>query len=179
MDKRSGPCLGKRGARPPMDDTGATVTVRVHAAIAEIPAAIWDCCAGDINPTVSHVFLNALEESGSVGARSGWAPQHLSFSDPCGRLLGAVPLYLKSHSYGEYVFDWGWADAYERHGIAYYPKLLAAVPFTPATGPRLLADSQDTRNELARALVSLARDSGLSSLHVLFPAPGDAQALRA
>ena len=121
-----------------MNDTGETITLRVHGAIAEIAPEAWDACAGDINPTVSHVFLNALEESGSCSARSGWAPQHLSFSDPAGRIIGAVPMYLKSHSYGEYVFDWGWADAYERSGGRYYPKLLCAVPFTPVPGPRLL-----------------------------------------
>ena len=121
-----------------MNDTGETITLRVHGAIAEIAPEAWDACAGDINPTVSHVFLNALEESGSCSARSGWAPQHLSFSDPAGRIIGAVPMYLKSHSYGEYVFDWGWADAYERSGGRYYPKLLSAVPFTPVPGPRLL-----------------------------------------
>ena len=93
---------------------GDTITLRVHNAIGEVAAEAWDACAGDINPTVSHVFLNVLEESGSATARAGWAPQHLSFTDGSGRLVGAVPMYAKSHSYGEYVFDWGWADAYER-----------------------------------------------------------------
>src|SRR5580704_5138634 len=105
--------------------TGETITLNVHGAIREIEPEAWDICAGGINPTLSHVFLNALEESGSVTARSGW-------------VVGAVPLYLKGHSYGEYVFDWGWADAYERSGRRYYPKLLCAVPFTPVPGPRLL-----------------------------------------
>ena len=94
------------------------------------------------------------------------------------RLVGAVPLYVKSHSYGEYVFDWGWAEAYERHGIAYYPKLLCAVPFTPATGARLLACDTATRKEMARLLLELARESKVSSLHVLFPCAGDAECLR-
>src|SRR6266498_4003834 len=93
--------------------TGETITLSVHGAIREIAAEAWDACAGEVNPTLSHVFLNALEESGSVTARSGWAPQHLAFTDCSGRLIGAVPMYLKGHSYGEYVFDWGWADAYE------------------------------------------------------------------
>ena len=121
-----------------MNDGGETITLSVHNAISEIAPKAWDACAGDINPTVSHVFLNALEESGSTNARTGWAPQHLTFAGKGGRLVGAVPLYLKSHSYGEYVFDWGWADAYERSGGRYYPKLLCAVPFTPVPGPRLL-----------------------------------------
>jgi len=111
-------------------DAGETFTLRVHSAIREIPAAAWDACAGDANPTVSHVFLNALEESGSATARAGWAPQHLTLEDREGHVVGAVPIYLKSHSYGEYVFDWGWADAYERAGGRYYPKVLCAVPFT-------------------------------------------------
>ena len=121
-----------------MSKGGNTVTVQVHGAIGEIPAAEWDACAGDINPTVSHAFLQRCEESGSATARTGWAPQHLTLRGPDGRLVGAVPMYLKSHSYGEYIFDYGWADAYERAGGRYYPKLLCAVPFTPVPGPRLL-----------------------------------------
>jgi hypothetical protein len=165
-----------------MNDAGEAITLRIHGAIAEIPAKDWDACAGDINPSVSHVFLNALEESGSVGARSGWAPQHLTFSDTSGRLLGAVPLYLKSHSYGEYVFDWGWADAYERAGGRYYPKLLCAVPFTPVPGPRLLVAPDapaDTRSHLIAGMIELARQRKLSSLHINFPEPAEADALEA
>jgi predicted N-acyltransferase len=165
-----------------MNDAGEAITLRIHGAIAEIPAEEWDGCAGDINPTVSHVFLNAMEESGSVGARSGWAPQHLSFSDPGGRLLGAVPLYLKSHSYGEYVFDWGWADAYERAGGRYYPKLLCAVPFTPVPGPRLLVAPDapaETKSSLIAGMIELARQRKLSSLHINFPEPAEADALEA
>lgn len=97
-----------------MKKSAETITLRVHPAISEVAPAAWDACAGDINPTVSHVFLNALEESGSATKRAGWAPQHLTFEGADGRVIGAVPMYLKSHSYGEYVFDWGWADAYER-----------------------------------------------------------------
>lgn len=162
-----------------MDDAGEAITLRIHGSIAEIPAEQWDACAGDINPTVSHVFLNAMEESGSVGARSGWAPQHLSFSDPGGRLRGVVPLYLKSHSYGEYVFDWGWADAYERAGGRYYPKLLCAVPFTPVPGPRLLVAPDapaETKTHLIAGMVELAKQRKLSSLHVNFPELAEADA---
>ncbi len=163
-----------------MNDAGESITLRVHGAISEILAEAWDACAGGINPTVSHVFLNALEESGSAGTRAGWAPQHLSFSDRGGRLLGAVPLYLKSHSYGEYVFDWGWADAYERAGGRYYPKLLCAVPFTPVPGPRLLVAPDapaDTRSHLIAGMVELARQRKLSSLHINFPEAAEADAL--
>jgi hypothetical protein len=162
-----------------MNEGGEPITLRVHGAINEVPADQWDACAGDINPTVSHVFLNALEESGSATARTGWAPQHLTFADASGRLIGAVPMYLKSHSYGEYVFDWGWADAYERSGGRYYPKLLCAVPFTPVPGPRLLVRPDapaETRNHLVLGMVELARQRKLSSLHVNFPEMADFEA---
>src|SRR5882724_4971234 len=121
-----------------MADGGDQATVRVVSRIAEIPAAAWDACAGPDNPFLSHAFLDALEESGSATSDNGWLPQHLALEDAAGRLVGAVPLYLKGHSYGEYVFDHGWAAAYERAGGRYYPKLLCAVPFTPVTGSRLL-----------------------------------------
>jgi len=155
-----------------MNDGGETITLRVHNAIGEIAPEAWDACAGDVNPTVSHVFLNALEESGSATARAGWAPQHLTFTDRGGRIVGAVPMYLKSHSYGEYVFDWGWADAYERSGGRYYPKLLCAVPFTPVPGPRLLVRpdaAAQTKSHLIAGMIELARQRKLSSLHVNFP----------
>ena len=158
------------------DPAGETITLRIHSAISEVAAEDWDACAGDINPTVSHVFLNALEESGSATARAGWAPQHLTFTDGAGRLVGAVPMYLKSHSYGEYIFDWGWADAYERSGGRYYPKLLCAVPFTPVPGPRLLVRpdaTEDTRSNLIAGMVEFVRQRKLSSLHINFPEPKD------
>jgi predicted N-acyltransferase len=158
------------------ETSGDTITLRLHGAIREIEPAGWDACAGDINPTVSHVFLNALEESGSATARAGWAPQHLSFTDCNGKLVGAVPMYLKSHSYGEYVFDWGWADAYERSGGRYYPKLLCAVPFTPVPGPRLLVAPDapaETKSHLIAGMAELVRQRKLSSLHVNFPDPED------
>jgi predicted N-acyltransferase len=159
--------------------TGETITLNIHGAIGEIAPEAWDACAGDINPTLSHVFLNALEESGSVTARSGWAPQHLAFTDCSGRLVGAVPLYLKGHSYGEYVFDWGWADAYERTGRRYYPKLLCAVPFTPVPGPRLLiapGAPAETQSHLIAGMVELTRQRQISSLHVNFPETADFEA---
>jgi hypothetical protein len=162
-----------------MNDAAETITLRIHGAISEIAPEAWDACAGDINPTVSHVFLNALEESGSASARSGWAPQHLSFSDPAGRIIGAVPMYLKSHSYGEYVFDWGWADAYERSGGRYYPKLLCAVPFTPVPGPRLLiapGAPVETKRHLVAGMVELTRQRKISSLHINFPEMEDFEA---
>jgi predicted N-acyltransferase len=160
-----------------MNDTCETVTVRIHDAISEIPAEIWDCCAGGNNTTVSHTFLNAMEESGSVSPRTGWAPQHLSVAAPDGRIVGVVPLYLKSHSYGEYIFDWGWADAYERAGGRYYPKLLCASPLTPVPGPRLLVAPDappDTKSHLIAGMVELTRQRNISSLHVNFPEPDEA-----
>lgn len=162
-----------------MNDANGTVTVRVHAAIAEIPAATWDACAGDINPTVSHSFLNALEESGSTTARTGWTPQHLSLAGPKGEVVGVVPLYAKTHSYGEYIFDYGWADAYERAGGRYYPKLLSAVPFTPVPGPRVMLRSgapPESRAHLLAGMIEFAKRRRISSLHVNFPEPIDLEA---
>ena len=124
------------------------------------------------NPFVSHEFLSALEASRSATARSGWQPQHLVAEDDDGRILGAAPCYLKSHSRGEYVFDWNWAEAYERAGGSYYPKLQVSVPFTPATGPRLLvrpgADASTVRAGLAAGLVELCKLRDASSVHVTF-----------
>jgi predicted N-acyltransferase len=155
-----------------MADGGKSVTVRVVERLGEIPAAEWDACAGSDNPFVSHAFLNALEESGSATARTGWQPQHLALYDADGRLAGAVPMYLKGHSYGEYVFDHAWAHAYERAGGRYYPKLQCAVPFTPATGPRILVRPgapQGTADTLIAAMVELGRKLNVSSVHVTFP----------
>jgi predicted N-acyltransferase len=151
--------------------------LRFLDSLACVDAARWDALAGG-NPTVAHAFLDSLHACGCASPRTGWAPRYLTLWED-GRLAGAVPLYVKSHSRGEYVFDWAWADAYERHGLEYYPKLLAAVPFTPAQGPRLLAASPAVRARLARALLETASASDVSSLHVLFPAAEDAAALRA
>src|SRR5690349_7734603 len=107
------------------------LTGRVASTLVEVPADAWDACAASADPSVSHGFLEALETSGSASGKTGWLPQHLLVEEPGGRLLAAAPLYLKSHSCGEYVFDWGWAEAYERAGGRYYPKLQCAVPFTP------------------------------------------------
>src|SRR6266567_2959227 len=163
-----------------MNDTGGSVTVRVHTAISEIPAATWDACAGEVNPTVSHTFLNALEESGSTTGRTGWAPQHLSLAGSDGEIVGVVPLYAKTHSYGEYIFDYGWADAFERAGGRYYPKLLSAAPFTPVPGPRLMVHAgapPETRAHLIVAMIELAKRRRISSLHVNFPEANDLEAL--
>ena len=155
-----------------MADGGDGVTVKVVPEIADIPAAEWDACAGDDNPFLSHAFLEALEASGSATAETGWLPQHLALEGEDGRLVAAVPLYLKTHSYGEYVFDWGWASAYEQAGGRYYPKLQCAVPFTPVTGPRLLLRPDAgpaAADTLIAAMIELARRHKVSSLHITFP----------
>lgn len=156
-----------------MERDGEAATIRVVGAIAEIDAADWDACAGDDNPFLSHAFLSALEDSGSAAPDAGWVPHHVVVENAEGRPQGVAPLYLKGHSYGEYVFDHGWAHAWERAGGRYYPKLLCAVPFTPVTGPRLLvrgnADAEWTRDALIAGMLELARSSGVSSLHVNFP----------
>jgi len=151
-------------------------SLKVVPSIHRIDAAAWDACAGagspTYNPFVSHAFLSALEDSGSVNAENGWAPQHLVLEDD-GRVVGCAPLYLKNHSYGEYIFDWGWAQAFERAGGRYYPKLQCAVPFTPATGPRLLVAANTPQREglqrvLAEGMIDLARQLKVSSVHVTF-----------
>ena len=150
--------------------------VRILDSLASVDPVRWDALAGG-NPTLAHAFLDSLHASGCAGPATGWSPRYLTLWHG-DRLEGAVPLYVKAHSRGEYVFDWAWADAYERHGLAYYPKLLAAVPFTPATGHRLLAGDAAVRKRLARLVLDSARASDVSSLHVLFPSDDDAQALR-
>ncbi len=160
-----------------MPDGREPMTIRTFDAVADVPAAAWDACAGADNPFVGHAFLKALEDSGSVGAKSGWLPCHVAVEDGAGALLAAAPMYVKSHSQGEYVFDHGWAQAYERAGGRYYPKLQVAVPFTPVPGPRLLVrpgpSADEARGALLHGLVEIAKRLGVSSLHVTFPRDGD------
>ena len=158
--------------------------LRPHAAIADIDGDVWDRLAarGDsLNPFISHRFLHALEASGSVGDGTGWRPIHLTLEQAAGpegpaRIVAAAPAYLKSHSYGEFVFDQHWADAFARAGGAYYPKLLIGSPFTPVAGPRFLAPDALLRRALADAAVEAARRLGVSSLHVNFVDEADAAA---
>ncbi|HYK66156.1 MAG TPA: GNAT family N-acetyltransferase, partial [Patescibacteria group bacterium] len=147
-------------------------SLSVVDSLSPIPPDEWNVLAGS-RPLLSHAFLHALHETGCASERTGWAPRYL-IAHRAGQLVGAVPLYLKSHSYGEYVFDWSWADAYHRHGKRYYPKLLAAVPFTPATGPRLIAADRPTRRLLLDTSLALLAQEGLSSLHILFLGSGEA-----
>src|SRR5687767_2995736 len=160
------------------------ITLKVVNAIGEVPADAWDACANpsapagsstasksDYNPFISHDFLSSLELSGSVRNRAGWQPMHL-VAEAGSTVVGVVPCYAKSHSQGEYVFDHGWADAYERAGGDYYPKLQVAVPFTPATGRRLLLrpgpDAETVRARLTAGLLELCKRHEASSVHVTF-----------
>ncbi|TVR81282.1 MAG: N-acetyltransferase [Rhodospirillales bacterium] len=154
-----------------MPDGSQTLTLVTAASIHDIGATAWDAVAGTDDPFVGFPFLSALEDSGAVTPKRGWLPRHLVARDAGGDVVGCVPLYLKSHSYGEYVFDWAWADAYERGGGRYYPKLQAAVPFTPVTGRRLLVRPDapaGTTEALATGLARLPDSLGVSSLHVTF-----------
>ena len=146
-------------------------TVRILDSLAGVDPRQWNALAGD-HPFLRHELFHALHETGCASERTGWLPRFVTLWQD-GRLAAAMPLYLKSHSYGEYVFDWAWAEAYQRHGFAYYPKLVSAVPFSPVQGPRLLAGDDEARRRLLRAALSLAGDA--SSLHVLFPLPEEAE----
>jgi predicted N-acyltransferase len=191
--------------------TDFELRIRVTQSLADVPMHAWNMCAGEAvetitqpirklkstpgdnlspalstrgnspNPFVSHEFLSALEASGSVGGRTGWQPRHLLAEDVAGDLLAVAPCYIKMHSRGEYVFDHSWAEAFERAGGSYYPKLQVAVPFTPVTGPRLLArvgpHSEAVRGALADALVEITKASDLSSAHVTFLTKEEWQAL--
>lgn len=149
-------------------------------AIDDVAADDWDACAGDDNPFVCHAFLTALEDSHSVGAESGWLPRHLIAEDAVGTVVAVAPMYLKSNSYGEYVFDHAWADAFRRMGGRYYPKLQISVPFTPVPGPRLLVrpDGDGLAGAaLAQAMIELAQRLEVSSIHVTFAAEADCATL--
>jgi predicted N-acyltransferase len=144
--------------------------IRVHSEPSTLDAAAWNALLDEQaapTPFLRHEYLTALHQSGSATPETGWAPQFMTV-ELNGHLQAATPLYLKSHSYGEYVFDWAWADAYRRHGLRYYPKLLGAVPFTPVPGTRLLARDASARLRLADAIGALARQGKLSSVHMLF-----------
>ena len=142
---------------------------RLLGSIADIAPQDWDALLPPApTPCLHHAYLHALEASGCVGEASGWTPRHATLWTD-GRLAAAMPLYLKTHSWGEYVFDWAWAEAYQRHGLDYYPKWLCAIPFTPVPGPRVLGQDPRARELLMAGVSRLAESSALSSLHVLFP----------
>jgi hypothetical protein len=151
-----------------MADGSPHITLTLHPAIAEIGEAAWTLCAGDENPFVSYAFLSALEDSGSVGGRSGWHPRYAALRDAGGEIAAVAPAYAKTNSYGEYVFDHSWANALERAGGRYYPKLQVAVPFSPVPGPRLLCRPGMPASAMAAALVQAAQELGCSSVHATF-----------
>jgi predicted N-acyltransferase len=160
---------------------GDSLRTAIVNRIRDIPAAEWNRVSGTGNPFLRHEFLSALETHGCVGEHQGWLPQHIVVYDDNNRLAGAVPLYLKDNSYGEFVFDWAWADAYHRAGIPYYPKLVSSIPFTPVTGPRLLlrpdVDHDTVSKQLIEMSLSLAERSSASSLHWLFTDEHDTRTL--
>jgi uncharacterized protein len=153
------------------------ISVELLTSINAIPAADWSALS-DGTPLLSHAFLSALESSGSVGVGTGWSPRHLVVKKG-DQVIGAMPLYLKSHSYGEYVFDWAWAEAYQRSWLDYYPKLLSAIPFSPITCARLLSANKDINRIMISALESVMQQHKLSSAHVLFPDEANAQQFEA
>jgi uncharacterized protein len=160
-------------------------SIRIVDSLTQVAAADWNALDLGGNPLVRHEFLLALEQTGCATRATGWQAQHLLLSDTQGKLVGALPLYLKPHSWGEFVFDWSWANAYSQWGRDYYPKLVSAVPFTPASGPRLLvqagtqAEQQSHREQLIDALLALTQHQRLSSAHVLFSTPTEQQLLEA
>jgi predicted N-acyltransferase len=169
-DPRPGPVPARAAVA-----TGRAPVIEVHGSIGDIDPAAWNRLAGE-QLFMRHEFLHAMEATGCASPETGWTPRFLTLHRD-GELTGAMPLYLKDHSYGEYVFDWAWADAYARSGLPYFPKLLCAVPFTPVGGPRLLAAGDDDRELLAAGALALARKLDVSSLHLLYPRPADRPAL--
>ncbi len=155
----------------------------VHSRISEIPAVKWDRLANTANPFVQHAFLNALEEHDCVGEEYGWYPCHISLRDEAGTLVAAMPMYVKTNYYGEFVFDWNWDSAYRQSGLDYYPKLVVSIPYTPATGPRLLVSGNEEEQEQRRRLLvaqaqRVAEENRFSSVHWLFTNDADTAFLR-
>ena len=150
-------------------------TTEIVTSIKTIQAEEWNNLNRENSPFLRHEFLLALENNNAVGDRYGWLPRFIVAKDASAQLVGALPLYEKDNSYGELVFDWSWADAFHRHGIPYYPKLVSAIPYTPATGNRLLAinDKADIKKQLIKTALSFCDDNGYSSLHCLFPTNDD------
>jgi len=151
-------------------------SIKVMSSVQSIDADAWDLLT-DGTPLLNHAFLSALENSKSVGQNTGWIPYPIAVYNQEDILIGAMPLYLKNHSYGEYVFDWAWADAYEKNGIAYYPKLVSAIPFSPITSKRLLSEHREVSELIITTLSQLLEKHQLSSAHVLFPSEACSQLL--
>jgi len=145
----------------------ATTKIEIVSRLADVPSADWNAGVDPNDPFTEHAFLRLLEDAECVGAEAGWVPMHLMVRDS-GEVVGRAPLYLKNNSYGEYIFDWGWADASHRAGIPYYPKLVSAVPFTPATGRRLLTNDAGVRQLMTEAMLDIMTSTNAHSLHLLF-----------
>ena len=152
--------------------------VEIASSIAEFDGDSWNRLLDRRYPFLDHAFLLAAETNGCVSHHTGWTPRHVGLRDNSGELKAAMPLYEKTHSWGEFVFDWNWANAYERAGHSYYPKLVSASPFTPAQSPRLLAANDSLKDQLLEAACAHARSSGHSSLHIQFPLPDEMERLR-
>ncbi|XBJ02256.1 hypothetical protein VPH35_021675 [Triticum aestivum] len=176
------------GSASEVDTKPREVSISVVSSIMDIPPAEWDACAVDsvepekFNPFLTHAFLSSLEESGSAVKETGWLPLHVVARDKNENILGVIPLYLKSHSRGEFVFDQSWAEAYHSYGLEYYPKLQSCVPFTPVTGQRILLRNTSYRDQvfdaLVKALKNLATKLNVSSLHITFPSEGEFSKLK-
>src|SRR5262245_4267557 len=149
------------------------MTIKITEDLGTVPAEEWNALV-DGHPFLRHEFFSALHGTGCASPRTGWSPRFITLWNG-EQLQGALPLYVKSHSYGEYVFDWAWADAYHRHGLAYYPKLVGAIPFSPVTGSRILANDPVSRRRLVAAALDAAQE--FSSLHILFPTASEAREL--
>nr|GMD83037.1 Monocarboxylate transporter 12 like [Ipomoea batatas] len=174
---------GKGGSEGDSENLGKKISVSVVSSISEVSPEEWDACSLDatgpeqFNPFLTHAFLSSLEESGSAVKKTGWIPQHIIARDELKNVLGVIPLYLKSHSYGEYVFDHSWANAYHSYGLNYYPKLQCSIPFTPVTSPRILVRNTSYQGEVFDMLVSAMKDLAVklkvSSLHITFNSPNE------
>ena len=155
-------------------------TTEIVTSLGSVNANEWNALNTEQSPFLRHEFLLALENNQAVGARYGWLPRFILVRDAAGKLAGAMPLYEKDNSYGELVFDWSWADAYHRHGMSYYPKLVSAIPYTPATGQRLLAENNnpEIKRQLINSALELCDNNDYSSLHCLFPVPDDLELMQ-
>ncbi|MFD2230970.1 GNAT family N-acetyltransferase [Alkalimarinus sediminis] len=160
----------------------AELSIQFESRLLDIKSDEWNALNLSGNPFLKYQFLAALEASGSVSSATGWQPSHLTVRNKQQQLIAAMPSYIKQHSYGEYVFDWSWADAYSHYGLNYYPKLLTAIPFTPSVGPRLLVNPQVQQEAIAKALIQAvnthAEQYSLSSWHLLFPNSESLEAFR-
>ncbi len=167
---------------PPAHGYNRGMKLSILNGIDEVDAGAWNAVSGTGNPFLRHEFLAALERNDCLGETHGWLPRHLTAVDDAGTLVGVVPMYIKDNSYGEFVFDWSWAEAYQRAGLPYYPKSVVAIPYTPTPGPRILVHPRADRDTVAAQLIELARawsqSEGLSSLHWLFTDEQDTRQLR-